>query len=358
MSGNWGIIKNCETGTCILRIRQPMLPYKRQDIPAQKFMTRIYAAPMEGITGYIYRKEHARHFGGCDRYFMPFIDPKDHASLMKKEKKDIAPENNTGIPVVPQILTNRADRFLTTARMLEDLGYGELNLNLGCPSGTVVSRGKGSGFLASPDRLRAFFEKIFDGLADSSLLLSVKTRLGMKSPEEMAALMEIYNDYPISELIIHARVREDYYKHPVRLEAFQEALSVSRHPICYNGDLLDFEAVERFRKRFPQVDRLMLGRGMIAEPGLPLQLAEKGPDQAWKAKPMDYLALQDFMEDLCDRYEAEIGNNALFKMKEIWTYMLPRFEVPGPMKKKLIKSRRLSDYRIQARALFFEAISA
>lgn len=318
------------------------------------FMTRIYAAPMEGITGYIYRREHARHFGGCDRYYMPFIDPKDQSSLMKKEKKDIAPENNAGIPVVPQILTNRADRFLTTAGMLEDLGYQELNLNLGCPSGTVVSRGKGSGFLAYPDRLRTFFDKVFDGLRDRSLLVSVKTRLGMKSPDEMAALMDIYNDYPISELIIHARVREDYYKYPVRLEAFRQALSVSRHPVCYNGDLLDEKAAARFKEAFPQVDRLMLGRGMIADPVLPSRLILKEPGKGQAGDSMDYGPLRDFMRDLCDCYEAEIGNNALFKMKEIWTYMLPRFEAPGSLKKKLMKSRRLSDYRIHVRSLFCE----
>ena len=307
---------------------------------------KYYAAPMEGITGYIYRRTHAEHFGGCDRYYMPFVDPKDHASLMRKEKKDIDPRNNRGIVAVPQILTNRPERFLALWTLCKDLGYPEVNLNLGCPSGTVVSSGKGSGFLAFPDRLRSFFETIFAKWDSGDIPVSVKTRLGMEDPEEIVTLMEIFNDYPIRELIIHARVRTDYYKHPVRLDAFGHALSISRHPVCYNGDLFDEGDVLAFRERFPQVDRIMLGRGMIADPGLPFRLA------AGKTGRIDYGAVHDFMRDLCDAYEREIGNNALFKMKEIWTYMLPLFEGVGPAGKKLMKSRRLSDYRIHTEAVF------
>lgn len=319
---------------------------------------KYYAAPMEGITGYIYRRIHAKHFGGCDRYYMPFVDPKDHASLMRKEKKDIDPRNNKGIAAVPQILTNRPDRFLALWTLCQDMGYTEVNLNLGCPSGTVVSSGKGSGFLAFPDRLRSFFESIFAKWDKDDIPISVKTRLGMEDPEEIVALMEIFNDYPIGELIIHARVRTDYYKHPVRLDAFGHALSISRHPVCYNGDLFDEDDVAAFRERFPQVDRIMLGRGMIADPGLPSRLASGktesdrlGSNRLGSGR-IDYEAVHDFMRDLCDAYEREIGNNALFKMKEIWTYMLPRFEGAGSAGKKLMKSRRLSDYRIHTEAVF------
>ena len=313
---------------------------------------KYYAAPMEGITGYIYRRTHAKHFGGCDRYYMPFVDPKDHASLMRKEKKDMDPDNNRGIPVVPQILTNKAERFLSLYVLCRDMGYPEVNLNLGCPSGTVVSSGKGSGFLADPDRLRSFFEKIFEKRGPEDIPVSVKTRLGMKDPEEISALMDIFNDYPLGEVIIHARVREDYYRQPVRLEAFGQALSVSRHPVCYNGDLYDEACVRSFRERFPQVDRVMLGRGLIADPGLPARLAsgEAGEDR------MDYRAVRDFLRELCDEYEKEIGNNALFKMKEIWTYMLPRFDRVPSVGKKLMKSRRLSDYRIHMEAVFREYV--
>ena len=313
---------------------------------------KIYAAPMEGITGYIYRNLHAEYFGGCDRYYMPFVDPKDQASLMRKEKKDIAPENNTGIPVVPQILTNRPDRFTAVAKMLESLGYEEVNLNLGCPSGTVVSNGKGSGFLAEPDRLRRFFEEIFNRNAErgTGICVSVKTRLGMKEPDEIGPLMEIFNDYPVCEIIVHARVREDYYKKPVRPEGFREALAVSRHPVCCNGDLFDTESIENFQKAFPLADRIMIGRGLIADPGLPLKVNDPLKDQGESG----LIRTRDFMRDLCSRYEAEIGNNALFKMKEIWTYMLPRFEVPKALRKKLMKSRRLTDYRIHAETVFRE----
>lgn len=301
---------------------------------------RYYAAPMEGITGYIYRNTHHECFGGCDRYYMPFIDPKDQASLMRKEKKDIAPDNNRGIPVIPQILTNRADKFLTTVNMLADLGYTEANLNLGCPSGTVVSRGKGSGFLAYPDRLREFFDAVFDKIP---LRISVKTRLGMEDPEEIMALMEIYNDYPISEVILHARVREDYYKRPVRPEAFGQALAISRHPVCYNGDLYSPEDVRMVEDRFPHICAVMLGRGLIANP----QLAACVRDGQAEDKEKWFA----FMRILCDRYQEAIGNNALFKMKEIWTHMIMHFPHAGAAGKKLLKAKSLADYRFRLERL-------
>ena len=214
---------------------------------------KYYAAPLEGITGYIYRNAHHKFYPGVDKYFTPFLSPKIKRGMNTKEQKDIAPANNQGIPLVPQILTNQPDGFLQVAQILAELGYREINFNLGCPSGTVVSKGRGSGFLKDHDALRRFFEEVMAGLDKKgmqSMKISVKTRLGINDPDEILPLMEIFNDYPFSELIIHARLLKDYYKGPVKWDAFREAAAICKHPLCYNGDLFTPEDMKEFRKEF------------------------------------------------------------------------------------------------------------
>lgn len=224
-----------------------------------------YAAPLEGITGYIYRNAHQHIFQGVDKYFTPFVTPKPKKGLNTREKNDIAPEHNKNIPVVPQILTNKAADFIKVAGMMEELGYKEVNLNLGCPSGTVVSKKKGSGFLADLEGMKYFFDEVFSQV---NIEVSVKTRLGVENPDEVIDLMNIYNAFPISEVIVHARVREDYYKRPVNQEAFAQCLAISKHPVCYNGDLFTAQDIENLTAKFPDIKAVMLGRGMIANPQL------------------------------------------------------------------------------------------
>lgn len=303
-----------------------------------------YAAPMEGITGYRYRNAHHRYFPGINKYFTPFITPKIKRGLTKREQSDILPENNQGIPLVPQILTRNPEDFLSLAgRLKKEYGYDEVNLNLGCPSGTVVSKGKGSGFLADPEGLRHFFDVIFS--KDTGIRISVKTRLGMKDPGEILSLMAIYNDFPIHELIIHARVREDRYKRPVNRDAFREALAVSRLRICYNGDLFSPADCRSFGNLFPEVDRVMLGRGLIARPSLAMEIhgGKRELDRE-----------EAFLETLCQSYEEILSGekNVLFKMKEIWSYMADLFSEGNRVGKKIKKASCLREYRMLVRDLF------
>ena len=165
-------------------------------------MEKFYFAPLEGISGYVYRKAYEHYFGGIDKYFIPFIKPNQKGKLSSREKNDILPMHNQGMCAVPQILTNSAEDFIKTAERLQEYGYEEVNLNLGCPSKTVVSKGRGSGFLAEPDRLNAFLEEIFN---ETPIRISVKTRIGKESPEEWIRLLEIYNQYPMEEFIRGSR---------------------------------------------------------------------------------------------------------------------------------------------------------
>lgn len=314
---------------------------------------RIYAAPMEGITGYVYRNAHHHFYPGMDRYYTPFLSPKIKKGMNSKEKNDVIPEHNQNISVIPQILTNQPEEFLFLAEKLDAMGYEEWNLNLGCPSGTVVTKGKGCGFLANPDRLRRFFEETFEQLEARGLAyrkFSVKTRLGMEDPEEILTLMEIYNDYPISEVTIHARVHKDFYKRPVNRQAFKEALAISRHPVCYNGDLFTVKDYEAFTKEYPQVEAVMLGRGLIADPQLEERLR-----QPEKAMAFDKERFFDFHEEVLQGYvEIMSGDrNVLFKMKELWTYMNAQFPGQEKVMKKIKKSNNLMEYRQAVRALSY-----
>ena len=182
---------------------------------------RLEMAPLEGLTTYIFRNAYAKHFGCMDKYYTPFLSLHKEKEFSHKEKQEVFLENNKGLWVVPQVLTNSAQDFLKAAKTLKEMCYEEVNINLGCPSGTVVPKGKGAGLLSDPKRLEQFLEECFES---TPVKISVKTRLGMENEEEWEKLLDIYNQFPLEELIVHARVREDYYKKPVRWEAFAKAL--------------------------------------------------------------------------------------------------------------------------------------
>ncbi|MCD4712586.1 MAG: tRNA-dihydrouridine synthase family protein [Clostridiales bacterium] len=302
-----------------------------------------YFAPLEGVTGYIYRNAHKKHFEGVDKYFTPFISPNSIRNFTTKELNDILPENNLGIETVPQILSNKSEEFIQTANALYDYGYREVNLNLGCPSGTVVSKGKGSGFLAYPEQLDRFLDDI---LTHSKMKLSVKTRLGITDPEEFYDLIKIFNKYPIEELTIHPRVQKDFYKNTPNLEVFRASLSSIKAQICYNGDLFKKDDYENFIKNFKEIDRIMLGRGLISNPNLISEI--KG------GNPLDKSRLKNFHDEVYENYQKVLSgdHNVLFKMKEIWLYMIQLFSNEKKYAKAIKKSDNLREYEKVVKSLF------
>ncbi len=307
---------------------------------------KYYLAPMEGITNYIYRRTYHQYFIPADKYFTPFINPHTTRSLNSKEKKDILPENNEGMYTVPQILTNQAEDFIRVAKELQKYGYEEVNLNLGCPSGTVVSKKKGAGFLEFPTRIDHFLEGTFEELEPLGIKVSVKTRLGMLEADEFDQLLEVYNKYPLQELIIHPRVRIDYYKNKVDLDSFEKALNASKNPVCYNGDIFSVNGYKIWRERFPSVDSVMLGRGVIGNPGLIGRLKE--------GTALDKDKFRGFHDQLLSEYEAlKIGDrNVLFKMKELWHYMITNFEDAKKPEKMIKKAQTVEKYKEAVRVLF------
>lgn len=312
---------------------------------------KFYLAPMEGITGYVYRCASHQFFPYIDRYFTPFITPNQTRKLTSREMNDILPEHNQGMAVIPQILTNQAADFLWAAGKCKELGYQEVNLNLGCPSGTVVSKHRGAGFLALPRQLDEFLYRVSEGMEKLDMRLSIKTRIGKAQPEEFAELLEIYNHYVLAEVIIHPRVQTDYYNNHPNLDVFREALRTSRNPVCYNGDIFNKESYLWFQQQFPQVDKMMLGRGVIANPGLVMEL--KTGQRMTKAQ------LMLFHDTVLAGYRAVIpgDRNVLFKMKELWFYLGTLFteggkEAAGKNIKKIKKATTMTDYEVAVARLF------
>ena len=198
---------------------------------------KIYFAPLEGITGYIFRNAYCEIYGHIEKYFAPFISPSEKCPMTSRERRDIAPENNTGINLVPQILTSRSDCFIEAAKELQTMGYREVNLNLGCPSGTVCAKGKGAGFLPETLALQRFLDDIYAFSESVNMKISVKTRLGYYNPDEFYDLVDIFNAFPVSELIVHPRIRSDFYKGEPRKEYYAYALEHSKCPLVYNGNI-------------------------------------------------------------------------------------------------------------------------
>lgn len=299
---------------------------------------KYYLAPLEGITTYIYRRVYHSCFRPMDKYFTPFLVPHTKKDFNAREKNEILPEHNEGMYLVPQILTNSAEDFLRTAGKLKDYGYEEVNLNLGCPSKTVVSKYRGSGFLAKPEELDRFLDRVFE---KAEVKVSIKTRLGKLHAEEFEEILRIYNQYPVEELIIHPRVQQDFYKNTPNLAMYDYAVKNSVHSLCYNGDIFTAEDACRIREIFPKTDVLMLGRGMIRNPRLTEEI--EGEETS---KEVDRKRLRLFHDRLLSEYqEVNSGDkNVLFKMKEIWCYMGSLFPENEKTLKKIKKAEKLDRY--------------
>ncbi|MDY2632197.1 MAG: tRNA-dihydrouridine synthase family protein [Clostridium sp.] len=306
---------------------------------------KYYLAPMEGITGYIYRNSYNKYFNNIDKFFTPFITPNTSKSFKTKELRDLLPENNEGLNVVPQILTNDSEGFISTAKKLKELGYNEINLNLGCPSGTVVSKYRGSGFLAKREELDKFLDEIFKM---DDMKISIKTRIGKDKPEEFYELINIYNKYPLEELIIHPRTREDFYGNKPNLEIFKDALSLSKSSVCYNGDIFTVKDYNNFIDCFPSVEKIMIGRGILANPGL--------LDDIKESKSLDKEKLKEFHNEIFMNYRKVFNEdkNAIYRMKELWGYMIYIFSDDKKYIKKIKKAQRLEDYNEAVLSLFKE----
>lgn len=311
---------------------------------------RFYYAPMEGLTGHVCRRVHHELFPGTDRYYTPFVTATHTHSFKQKEIHDVAPENNEGLSVVPQILAKDPEDFLWAASYMADLGYREVNLNLGCPVGTVVKHGRGSGMLSDPEGLDRFFDAVFGGWDRAGLLgvsLSVKTRLGMTDPSEWERIFAVYASYPLSEITVHARTREDAYKGVPRLDVYRQIREKYPDlPLVYNGNVFTPEDLALVKEHFPGTEAVMLGRGLVADPALAREL--QGGD------PLTKKELRAFHDRLYGELtETMPGTTVVIgKMKEYWVHMGAMFPESGKQLKAVYKARTKVEYEGAVRVLF------
>ncbi len=300
-----------------------------------------YLAPLEGITGHIYRRALHEFFPeGIAKYYTPFLSPNTKYVFDRRQLNQILPEHNEGIYLVPQVLTNNAKDFFRFEEGVKEYGYTEVNINLGCPSGTVTAKGKGSGFLRDKEKLRTFLDEVY---SKTTLQVSIKTRLGYENLSEWEELLDIFKDFPISELIIHPRLRSEFYKGPIHVEAFIRALEIMNCPLCFNGEIKRQSDVDGL----PSHDAVMIGRGVIEYPGLIRELTT-----GKKMTPKELLAFSNrLVADYSDEMSGETP--VLYKMKEQWAYMKNRF--PGKEKeiKKLLKAKHITEYQRYVEEILF-----
>lgn len=299
----------------------------------------IYYAPMEGITDATFRRLHHKYFPGIDRYYMPFISPTIHRCFTHREAREIPPANSVDFAAVPQLLGKNPQDMAWAVEQCAGLGYKEVNINFGCPSGTVVAKKKGSGMLADPEGLDRFLEELF---SLTSHPISVKTRIGLTEPEEFPRILEIYNRYPIVELTVHPRVRKAFYKGKCELEMFRYAAEYAKMPLCYNGDICSQEDVEAIAARFPNVKSVMVGRALVGNPGL----------FSGGTRPE---ALEAFLDELLETYCSVFGSrkNTMFRLKEHWFYILKLFEGSEKLGKQLRKTTDYDTFRALTRQIIY-----
>lgn len=285
----------------------------------------LAVAPMEGLTGFVFRQVFSRHFTGADDWFIPFVTPTTLPQFTDRQMRELAPEANAGIHAVPQLLTRRTADFLWSAKALADMGYDEVNLNFGCPAGTVVAKGKGSGFLREPEAMIRFLDEIFS--ADLPIAISVKTRLGWASEDEFDRLVDVYNRFPMK------RLKSDHYKGSVRLETLDRLYPSLRMKVGYNGDVVTPADAVAMTERYPGIDQMMIGRALMADPALLRKI--RGGEPATEAE------LDDFRRDLFESYTAAFGSlkNAMMRMKEYWFYQLALYDESERPAKEIFKSK-------------------
>lgn len=302
----------------------------------------LYLAPMEELTGFIFRNTLNKHFGYVDKYFTPFITPNQNKILKTKDGREIIPEHNEGLNVVPQVLTNDAEHFVELAHLLIELGYKEININCGCPSGTVVKKNRGSGLFNDLYILERLLEGIFSSDISGKVDISVKTRVGLNDTLDFEDIMRVYNKFPISELTIHPRIGQEFYKGSPHMDMFEYGLNISNTKVCYNGDVYTVEAYQQLIDQYASKNNgnlsgVMIGRGAIANPGI-FREVKTGQKQTVEE-------LRAFHDDLFETYASTWSEkDAMFKMKEVWSYLGKQFaDIDKPLK-RIKKSNNKSEF--------------
>jgi len=305
----------------------------------------IYVAPLQGYTDLTFRRVFQQHFSGADAFFIPYISLKN-GEVVNKQLREIRPENNGPKPVVPQVLFSGGRELTQLLNVIRDFGHKQANLNLGCPFPMVANRGRGAGLLPFPEKIE---EALYEATRFAGMEISVKLRLGLKSPDEIYPVAEVLNRFALKEIICHPRVASQLYKGEINETAFGKFLEISKNPVAYNGDIFSFEDFKEKQQKFPQAKNLMLGRGLIMNPFLAEEISGICIEKSTRLP-----RLKKFHADLLENYSLILSGpgHLLPKMNQFWEYFSYSFSNPAKASKSIKKAHSLANYTTAVNTIF------
>ena len=310
---------------------------------------KIYQAPLQGFTDFTFRKAVSETFGGVDKYFIPYLSFSKGREIKKSQLREILPENNPNLPVVPQVLFSDQEELFDLISILMDYGYQEINLNLGCPYPMATNKGRGAAWLQKPEALNEILEQLFRKALPAKF--SVKMRAGMSDDQDSKAIFEVLKHLPIEELIFHPRTASQMYEGKANPKLFVEAISVVKHPMVYNGDLFSVSDFQELKTLLPEQNCWMIGRGLLMNPALAAQLkGEMLEPKALRNK------MRKFHDQILEAYSSRLDGSGhiLMKMNQFWTYFSESFENSHKVMKLVKKSGSILKYNAAVTEIFRE----
>ncbi len=309
--------------------------------------TILLSSPLQGFTDFRFRNAFQHFFGGIDTFYSPYIKLNGKLVIKGSYERDILPENNSTLEVIPQIITNDAEEFLFVANYVQQLGYKELNWNLGCPYPMVAKCGMGSGLISNTSQIEHILKRVH---SETDIIVSMKMRMGYENASEILDVFPILEQYPIKNIAIHARIGKQLYKGGVDLDSFQKCLDTSKQKIYYNGDITSVEKFRMMQERFPSIDHWMIGRGLIADPFLPAMIKNNTTDY-----PKNRLEIfEAFHETIYRDYDAYLSGPTPIRMKMLgfWEYFSESFSNPQKTFKKIKKAGNSKNYEAAVKEIF------
>ena len=309
----------------------------------------IILAPLQGFTDAVFRDVYAKHFQGIDQAVAPFISTMGEGRIKPSRIKDVHPDNNKRLEIIPQILGNNAQDFIFLAKHLSNFGYNIFNWNMGCPHSKIAKKNRGSGMLSLPGMVDELLDKVMNAFYGMSFRLSVKVRLGRNTSDDIFALLPVFEKYPIEEIIVHPRTGVQIYKGKVDLDAFDRIAANTSHRLVYNGDITCKQNFHSIKERFPAITRFMIGRGVLANPFLPSEIKGLPRDTS-----KDLVVIKAFHDELFEVYSEKFYGPAHVagRMKGFWSYLGPSFKGSSKLLKRVYKSRGREQYRLEVEKYF------
>ena len=309
--------------------------------------TTLLSSPLQGFTDFRFRNAFHKYFGGIDTFYSPYIKLNGKLVIKGSYERDILPENNTTLEVIPQIITSDANEFLFVAKYVQELGYKELNWNLGCPYPMVAKCGMGSGLIKNTDQIEHILKRVHN---ETDIIVSMKMRMGYENPTEILDVFPILDQYPIKNIAIHARIGKQLYKGGVDLDSFQNCLAHTKHKIYYNGDITSVAKFQEMQKRFPSIDHFMIGRGLIADPFLPSMIKNNTTEYPKNR----FEIFEAFHDTIYQEYDAYLSGPTPIRMKMLgfWEYFSESFSNPQKTYKKIKKAGNSKNYEIAVKEIF------